>query len=76
MTKYASDISYRAHFGFTASINQYRGSIFKIPMLTQWMIVVTGPQLIENMRRASDDQLSSRAASAEVICHAYTRNLS
>jgi hypothetical protein len=39
-------------------------------MLTQWMIVVTGPQLIEDMRRASDDQLSSRAASAEVICQA------
>ena len=43
-------------------------------MLTQWMIVVTGPQLIEDVRRASDDQLSSRDAFAEVICHPYTRN--
>ena len=57
-------------------MTQYRGSIFKIPMLSQWMIVVTGPQLIEDMRRASDDQLSEYDAFAEVICHAYTRNLS
>jgi hypothetical protein len=55
---------------------QYRGSIFKIPMLTQWMIVATGPELIEDMRRASDDQLSASDAFAEVICHAYARNLS
>jgi hypothetical protein len=43
-------------------------------MLTQWMIVVTGPQLIEDMRRASDDQLSLKDAFAEVICQAYTLN--
>ena len=55
---------------------QYRGSIFKIPMLTQWMVVVTGPQLIEDVRHASDDQLSSSEAFAEVICHAHTCNLS
>ena len=40
-------------------------------MLTQWMIVVTGPELIEDMRRASDDQLSSKDAFAEVICYAF-----
>lgn len=45
-------------------------------MLTQWMIVATGPELIEDMRRASDDQLSASDAFAEVICHAYARNLS
>ena len=55
---------------------QYHGSIFKIPMLTQWMVVVTGPQLIEDVQRASDDQLSSNDAFAEVIRHGYTRNLS
>ena len=43
-------------------------------MLTQWMVVITGSQMIEDMRRASDDQLSSKDAFAEVICHAYTRN--
>ena len=30
------------------------------------MIVVTGPQLIEDMRRASDDQLSANDAFLEV----------
>ena len=75
MTKYAtSDIDRMV--GINSMLQQYRGSIFKIPMLTQWMIVVTGPQLIEDMRRASDDQLSSKDAFAEVICHAYTRHSS
>ena len=41
-------------------------------MITQWMIVVTGPQLIEDVRRATDDHLSSKDAFAEVISHAYT----
>ncbi|KAF8721949.1 hypothetical protein AX14_010063 [Amanita brunnescens Koide BX004] len=44
---------------------KYHGSIFKIPMLTTWMIVVTSPQSIDDIRRASDDQLSLKDAIAE-----------
>jgi hypothetical protein len=45
-------------------------------MLTQWVVVVTGPQLIEDrVRHTSDDQLSSLDAFAEVICHAHTWSL-
>ncbi|KAF8735505.1 hypothetical protein AX14_001941 [Amanita brunnescens Koide BX004] len=47
--------------------DKYRGSIFKIPMMTQWMIVVTGPKLLEDIRRAPDDQLSFLDAIAETI---------
>jgi len=36
-------------------------------MLTQWMVVVTGPQMIEDVRHASDDQLSSKDAIAETL---------
>lgn len=35
-------------------------------MMTQWMIVVTGPKLLEDIRRAPDDQLSFLDAIAEV----------
>ncbi|KAF8343222.1 cytochrome P450 [Amanita rubescens] len=45
--------------------DKYRGSVFKVPMLTQWAIVVTNQQLIDDIRRASDDQLSLKDAAAE-----------
>jgi len=51
---------------------QYRGCIFKVPMLTQWMIVVSGPGLIEEVRQASNDQLPLLDAAAEVIRRIYT----
>jgi hypothetical protein len=39
----------------------------------EWgMIVVASPQLIEDIRRASDDRLSLKDAIAEVIHCAYT----
>ena len=58
---------------------QYRGSIFKIPMMSQWAIIVTGPQLLADIRRASDDQLSFLDAAAEVmhpadLYHVYLAN--
>ncbi len=41
-------------------------------MLTQWMIVVSGPGLIEEVRQASNDQLPLLDAAAEVIRRIYT----
>ncbi len=36
-------------------------------MMAQWMIVVSGPDKIEDIRQASDDVLSLRRAVEEVI---------
>lgn len=44
-------------------------------MLTQWMIVVTGPELLADIRRASDDQLSFIHAAAEVSHTAHPYNV-
>jgi hypothetical protein len=38
-------------------------------MMTQWMIVVAGPQYIGDIRQASDDQLSVKDAMAELISY-------
>ena len=54
---------------------QYRGSVFKVPMLTHWIIVVTSQQLIDDIRRASDDQLSLKDAVGEVTQLAFSHNL-
>ncbi|KAF9482443.1 cytochrome P450 [Pholiota conissans] len=32
--------------------------LFKVPTMGRWMVVATGPQSVEDIRRASDDQLS------------------
>ena len=40
-------------------------------MMTQWMIVVSGQDKIEDIRRATDDVLSLRRALEEVIHHSH-----
>jgi hypothetical protein len=39
---------------------QYRGSVFKVPTMTNWMIVASGPDKVEEIRRAPDGVLSMR----------------
>ncbi len=38
--------------------SQYCGAVFKVPMLFRWAIMVSGPDKIEDIRRAPDDVLS------------------
>jgi hypothetical protein len=45
---------------------KYRGSAFKVPNLSRWLVVVSGPQMIDDIRQASDDQMSFGEAVAEV----------
>ncbi|KAF8330122.1 cytochrome P450 [Amanita rubescens] len=35
--------------------HKYRGAIFKVPMLFDWAIMISGPDKIEDFRRAPDD---------------------
>jgi hypothetical protein len=46
---------------------QYNGKAFKISMTSRWMIVVTGPDMIEDIRKADDDKMSFRDANADVL---------
>nr|ANC28048.1 cytochrome P450 [Polyporus umbellatus] len=46
---------------------KYYGSIFKVSMLDGWLVVLSGPRLIDELRRISDDQLSSVEGVAEVL---------
>lgn len=36
-------------------------------MIDKWMVVVSGPQLIDDVRRAPEEQLSFHGAVSEVI---------
>ncbi|KIL61336.1 hypothetical protein M378DRAFT_166987 [Amanita muscaria Koide BX008] len=48
-------------------MTKYRDSIFKLPMFSKWMIMVSGPQMINEIRSASDDYLSGVEAFRETF---------
>ncbi|KAK0196180.1 cytochrome P450 [Armillaria mellea] len=37
----------------------YHGSVFKVPLLSKWMVVVSGPEKINDIRKSTREQLSS-----------------
>ncbi|KAF8627694.1 hypothetical protein AX15_004292 [Amanita polypyramis BW_CC] len=47
--------------------DRYRGSVFKVPTMTHWILVASGPDKIEDIRRATDDSLSFRHALKEFL---------
>ncbi|PBK59012.1 cytochrome P450 [Armillaria solidipes] len=48
------------------------GSAFKVPLLDQWMIVVSGPEKINDIRKSSTEQLSFMDASVDLLQMDYT----
>ncbi|KAK0493225.1 cytochrome P450 [Armillaria luteobubalina] len=38
---------------------KYHGSVFKVPLLHNWMVVVSGPEKIDDIRKSTREQLSS-----------------
>jgi hypothetical protein len=46
--------------------SQSRRGLFKIATFRRWMVVVSGPEVIEDIRKAPDDVLSMEASSIEV----------
>ncbi|KAJ3011693.1 hypothetical protein NUW54_g2086 [Trametes sanguinea] len=37
---------------------KYYGSVFKVPLLEQWVLIVSGPKMVEELRRRPDEELS------------------
>ncbi|PPQ79520.1 hypothetical protein CVT25_003402 [Psilocybe cyanescens] len=55
----------RGHEMIREGYQKHYGGAFKVPMVSKWMVVITGPDMINDIRKSSDDQLSSREAIAE-----------
>ncbi|TFK68396.1 cytochrome P450 [Pluteus cervinus] len=51
---------------------KYYGRPFKFPMMARWVVVVSGPQLIDDVRKASEEDLSFEEAINEVQQIKYT----
>ncbi|KAI0071569.1 cytochrome P450 [Panus rudis PR-1116 ss-1] len=50
---------------------KHKGGVFKIAMLDRWLIVITGPKLVDELRRASDDKVSFNEAVRDLIQMKY-----
>ncbi|KAI0668027.1 cytochrome P450 [Trametes maxima] len=67
--------SYLSSFKFSENSRQfledgyrkYHGSVFKVPLQDKWTVVVSGPKLVDDLRRRPDEELSFTAAVAEII---------
>lgn len=53
---------------YPLTLVQYRGGAFRIANHNRWHIVVTGPQLIEELKKAPDDVLSFDEAIKQAGC--------
>ncbi|KAI0080654.1 cytochrome P450 [Panus rudis PR-1116 ss-1] len=51
---------------------KHKGGIFKVAMLDKWVIVVTGPKLVDELRKFPDNQVSFNEASRDLIQLKYT----
>ncbi|KAJ8464090.1 hypothetical protein ONZ51_g9826 [Trametes cubensis] len=52
--------------------DKYHGSVFKVAMLDQWLVVISGPQLLDEIRKRPDDEVTFQAAADEFIQTKYT----
>ncbi|KAJ7577969.1 cytochrome P450 [Mycena floridula] len=50
----------------------YDKAAFRVPRIDQWHIVVSGPKMIEDIRLAGSDELSSNASIDEIVQTPYT----
>lgn len=51
---------------------KFNGHAFKIPTPSKWIVVVSGREMVEDIRRATEDQLSFRKAVMEQLQVRYT----
>jgi len=52
--------------------DKYKGGVFKVPQLFHWLVVVTGPRMIEELRQAGDDELNITEFMSELLQTRYT----
>ncbi|KAJ8076560.1 hypothetical protein PM082_000983 [Marasmius tenuissimus] len=52
--------------------DKYRGNVYKVRTMMGWKVALTSPQQIDDMRKASDDVLSSMEATVDLLQMDYT----
>lgn len=55
--------------------DQYKDSFFKVPTMNRWVVVITGPRLLEELRKIPDERLSFDHAMQDLLQVKYTFGL-
>lgn len=63
-------IRQRSSMKFTVS--KHRGGFFKLATLHRWLVIVTGTQYIEELRKASEDELAPIDAASQVRLYQHS----
>ncbi|EGN99661.1 hypothetical protein SERLA73DRAFT_159877 [Serpula lacrymans var. lacrymans S7.3] len=50
----------------------YKGMAFKVPGLFYWNVILSGPKLVEEIRKAPEDYLSAREGFSDILKPKYT----
>jgi hypothetical protein len=45
---------------------KHKGGMFRVPLIDRWVVVLTGPRLIEELRKVPEDELSFDHAMRDV----------
>ena len=45
---------------------QHKGGVFKVPAIDRWIVVVSGPELIDELRKMPDEMVSFELATGGV----------
>lgn len=56
-------------------LTQYRGSVFRVPMLDRWVVVFSGAAMNEQLRKYPDDQMNFMDAADEVLPSSVSRKM-
>ncbi|KAH9918497.1 cytochrome P450 [Fomitopsis serialis] len=51
---------------------KYRGSVFRVPLMDRWLVVVSGAAMNEELRKLPDDQMSFLDAAEDLLQAKYT----
>ncbi|KAF9468818.1 cytochrome P450 [Collybia nuda] len=74
LTSYLGAIQFsrKGHELIQEGYEKYPGTAFKVPMLFKWLIVINGPKMLDDIRRAGPDEVNARKALAEIVSSKYT----
>ncbi|KAF8989861.1 cytochrome P450 [Cyathus striatus] len=69
LTSYITAVKYLFHGKdlVQEGYKKYHGQVFKIATLTDWLVLAAGSQMIEDIRKAKDEQLSPREAVKQAL---------
>jgi cytochrome P450 len=51
---------------------KHKGGMFRVPLIDKWVVVLTGPRLIEELRKVPEDELSFDHAMRDLLQVKYT----